>query len=318
MQNSLTGRLEGLNTYILKDGVQRGLVRTFNDLAIYGRQTRPLYIALSYFGDVKLPISNNKNECIELLKKLDIARKKGKVPRTLSDLNENEKEKLFSELVKMLTREVPSKYVKYIPLLVSGDFYDFLNEERYSPLRDASEFSTAVNACSRHDQPEIALKVLKGNRGIALQDMQSLTKKHRRYLAQKMEWIENEGQIKSLENIRYFEGNEIKSNVIGTIAGMLLTYGDDQEKMEGEKKQWQKPMMAFTEMGDEKDGLKVSLRCSRLLAYDGIHFGNLIKKVADKVGGTGGGHSVACGAYIPTEKKEDFLKIFNNSINGLI
>ena len=118
--------------------------------------------------------------------------------------------------------------------------------------------------------------------------MQSLTKKHRRYLAQKMEWIENEGQIKSLENIRYFEGNEIKSNVIGTIAGMLLTYGDDQEKMEGEKKQWQKPMMAFTEMGDEKDGLKVSLRCSRLLAYDGIHFGNLIKKVADKVGGTGG------------------------------
>lgn len=39
MQNSLTGRLEGLNTYILKDGVQRGLVRTFNDLAIYGRQT---------------------------------------------------------------------------------------------------------------------------------------------------------------------------------------------------------------------------------------------------------------------------------------
>ena len=133
-----------------------------------------------------------------------------------------------------------------------------------------------------------------------------------------MEWIENEGQIKSLENIRYFEGNEIKSNVIGTIAGMLLTYGDDQEKMEGEKKQWQKPMMAFTEMGDEKDGLKVSLRCSRLLAYDGIHFGNLIKKVADKVGGTGGGHSVACGAYIPTEKKEDFLKIFNNSINGLI
>ncbi|HNS26078.1 MAG TPA: DHHA1 domain-containing protein, partial [Methanobacteriaceae archaeon] len=218
----------------------------------------------------------------------------------------------------MLTREVPSKYVKYIPLLVSGDFYDFLNEERYSPLRDASEFSTAVNACSRHDQPEIALKVLKGNRGIALQDMQSLTKKHRRYLAQKMEWIENEGQIKSLENIRYFEGNEIKSNVIGTIAGMLLTYGDDQEKMEGEKKQWQKPMMAFTEMGDEKDGLKVSLRCSRLLAYDGIHFGNLIKKVADKVGGTGGGHSVACGAYIPTEKKEDFLKIFNNSITGLI
>lgn len=307
MQNSLTGKLEGLNQLILGDSVVNGQVQSLNDLTIYGRQTRPIYVALSYFGDVKLPITNNRTECIELLKRLNIRRKIGKTPRTLSDLNQEEKIRLFSELVQILSLEVPSKYAKYVPRLVSGDSYEFLEEERYTPLRDASEFSTAVNACSRHDKPEIAFKVLKGNRKMALKDMAHLAQDHRRYLAQQMEWVQEENQIKSLQNLQYFDGNGIKSNVIGTIAGMILSYGD-----------WKKPMIAFTELEDEKDGLKVSLRCSRLLAFDGIHFGNLIKKVAGKVGGTGGGHSVACGAYIPTKNKDKFLKIFNETLNGMI
>ena len=94
---------------------------------------------------------------------------------------------------------------------------------------------------------------------------------------------------------------------MGTITGMILSYGD-----------WKKPIIGFTEIGDGKEGLKVSLRCSRLLAYNGIHFGNMIRKVAQKVGGTGGGHSVACGAYIPPGTADKFLEIFNESLNGMI
>ena len=69
---------------------------------------------------------------------------------------------------------------------------------------------------------------------------------------------------------------------------------------------------------DEKEGMKVSLRCSRLLAYDGIHFGNIIREVAKKVGGNGGGHSVACGAYIPEGSTDKFLTLFDESLKGLI
>lgn len=85
----------------------------------------------------------------------------------------------------MLSREVPPRYVRYIPRLVAGDAYEFLGEEKYSPLRDASEFSTAINACSRHQNPEVALKVLKGDRGMALDEMEAQGKEHRRYLAEK-------------------------------------------------------------------------------------------------------------------------------------
>ena len=307
MQNNLSGKLVGVNEEILKDGINNNLIESTNDLTIYGRQTRPIFVALSYFGDVNLPITNNRNEAIEFLKKLDIPVKNGKKQRTLYDLSLEEKKRIFTELVRMMSRAVPSRYVKYIPRLVSGDIYEFLEEKKHSPLRDASEFSTAINACSRHKNPEIALKVLKGDRSMALDDMELLGKQHRRYLAQKMEWIQEEDRIKSLKNLQYFQGNGIKSEVIGTIAGMILSYGD-----------WRKPMMGFTQISDENNDLKVSLRCSRLLALDGINFGQLINKVAAKVGGSGGGHAVACGAYIPGDKQEQFLKRFNESLDGVL
>jgi RecJ-like exonuclease len=79
---------------------------------------------------------------------------------------------------------------------------------------------------------------------------------------------------------------------------------------------WQKPIIGFTQT--DKDGLKVSLRCSRLLSYDGIHFGNMIRETASDVGGTGGGHAMACGAYIPIDKKSEFLEQFNMKLDGII
>lgn len=307
MQNSLSGKLTGINAGILEDGVNKGLVGSVNDLAIYGRQTRPLFVALSYFGDVKLPITNNRNEAIQFLKNLDIPIRNGKKQRTLYDLSSAEKGRIFTELVRMMSREVPPRYVRYIPRLVAGDAYEFLQEEEYSPLRDASEFSTAINACSRHKNPNVALKVLKGDRGMALDEMEMQGKEHRQYLAQKMSWIQEEDRIIHLKNLQYFQGNGIKSEVIGTIAGMILSYGD-----------WRKPMIGFTHTNDDSGGLKVSLRCSRLLAFDGIHFGHIINKVAAKVGGSGGGHSMACGAYIPGGKQDEFLKLFDETLNGIL
>jgi RecJ-like exonuclease len=307
MQNSLTGKLVGLNRNILNDSIQHNLVSSANDLSIYGRQTRPIFVALSYFGDVNLPITNNRNECIQMLKDLGIPTKKGKKARTLSDLTSEEKNKIFSELVRMLSREVPKKYIKHVPKLIAGEYYDFISEKKHSPLRDASEFSTAVNACSRHNNPDIAFKVLKGDRQFALDEMEYLTKEHRIYLAKKMEWVRGEDRIVQLQNLQYFEGSEIKSEVIGTVAGMILSYGD-----------WRKPIIGFTPVGEDDNGLKVSLRCSRLLAYDGIHFGNIIRKVAGKVGGNGGGHSVACGAYIPRDNMDKFLKTFDEYLKGVV
>ena len=48
MQNTHTGKFMGLNRNILEESSFLGQVNYTNDLSIYGRQTRPLFVALSF------------------------------------------------------------------------------------------------------------------------------------------------------------------------------------------------------------------------------------------------------------------------------
>ena len=305
MQNNSTGHFEGLNKIIQKDAVDEGYLELIeNDLNIYGRNTRPLFVALSYFSDVTLPITNNQNETMIILEELGIDTPGNR--KTLSELSQEEKAILFQKLVEMLSKEVPPKYVKYIPQLIIGDSYTFLMEDEHSFLRDGAEFSTAMNACGRNKEEMVALEILKGDRLEALDNLEIISKNHRYNLATSIQKVahESETKIVELENLQYFDGYGIKAEIVGTVTGMILGYCN-----------WKKPVIGFTETDD---GLKVSLRCSKLLSYDGIHFGNIIREIAHKVGGTGGGHSMACGAYIPTDKKSEFLELFNIELSGKI
>ena len=329
IQNGKTGKLEGLNRTILQDAVEEGLVNVIeNDLSLYGRQTRPLFVALSYFSDVELPITNNQNEAIGLLKKLNINTRNPITDKAIRgcDLSQNDKNSLIKELTMMITKQIPPRYFIHAPKLVMGESYEFVKEEKYTFLRDASEFSTAMNACVRNDRAEVALKLLEltikrnenlmadnfgklidfdSDRAVVLDELEDISKAHRFYLAQNIKEIGESNSIVDMDNIQYFDGEGIRSNVVGTIAGMILSYGD-----------WRKPIIAFTQVSDENEDLKISLRCSKLLAYDGIHFGSIIREVAQSLGGNGGGHDVACGAYIPKEKKDEFLDLMNEKLEG--
>ena len=304
MQNTKTGQFEGLNQIIQQDAIDGGYLElTKSDINIYGRNTRPLFVALSYFSDVKLPITNNTTETMAILEELGIDEKHNR--KTLNQLTQDEKGRLFQYLLKMISKAVPGKYVRYIPQLIIGDSYTFLKEDEHSFLRDGSEFSTAMNACGRNHEEKIAMEVLKGDRFVALDELEAVSKSHRYNLATSIAKIAegDETNIIEMENLQYFDGDGIKPEIVGTITGMILGYCN-----------WKKPIIGFTQTDDK--GLKVSLRCSRLLSYDGIHFGNIIRNIASKVGGSGGGHAMACGAYIPIEKKDEFLQEFNDALNG--
>lgn len=304
MQNTKTGHFEGLNKIIQQDAIDGGYLElTENDLNIYGRNTRPLFVALSYFSDVRLPITNNTTETMAILEELGIDEKHNR--KTLNELTMEEKGKLFQKLVEMISKVVPGRYVRYIPQLIIGDSYTFLKEDRESFLRDASEFSTAMNACGRNHEEVVAMEVLKGDRIIALDELESISKTHRYNLATSISKIteSDETNIIEMNNLQYFDGTGIKPEIVGTVTGMILGHCN-----------WKKPIIGFTQT--DSDGLKVSLRCSRLLSYDGIHFGNIIRKIAGEVGGSGGGHAMACGAYIPIDKKSEFLERFDSELDG--
>ena len=304
MQNTKTGRFEGLNKIIQQDAIDGGYLQlTENDINIYGRNTRPLFVALSYFSDVKLPITNNTTETMAILEELGIDEKHNR--KTLNELSMDEKVKLFQKLLEMISKVVPGRYVKYIPQLIIGDSYTFLKEDEDSFLRDGSEFSTAMNACGRNHEEKVAMEVLKGDRIEALDELEAISKTHRYNLATSITQIaeSDEANIIELENLQYFDGTGIKPEIVGTVAGMILGYCN-----------WKKPVIGFAQTDEE--GLKISLRCSRLLSYDGIHFGHIIRKISSAVGGSGGGHAMACGAYIPIDKKDEFIELFNQELEG--
>lgn len=304
MQNTKSGHFEGLNEIIQQDAIDEGYLELIkNDINIYGRNTRPLFVALSYFSDVRLPITNNTTETMALLEELGIDERNNR--KTLNELTMEEKGRLYQCLVSMISKVVPGRYVKYIPQLIIGDSYTFLNEDSTSFLRDGSEFSTAMNACGRNHEEKVAMEVLKGDRFVALDELEVVSKDHRVNLAKAIEKVaeSEDTTIIEMENLQYFDGDGIKPEIVGTITGMILGYCN-----------WKKPVIGFTQT--DEYGLKVSLRCSRLLSYDGIHFGNIIRQVAGDVGGSGGGHAMACGAYIPLDKKSEFLDRFNNELNG--
>lgn len=304
MQNTKTGRFEGLNKIIQQDAIDGGYLQlTENDINIYGRNTRPLFVALSYFSDVKLPITNNTTETMAILEELGIDEKHNR--KTLNELTMDEKVKLFQKLLEMISKVVPGRYVKYIPQLIIGDSYTFLKEDEDSFLRDGSEFSTAMNACGRNHEEKVAMEVLKGDRIEALDELEAISKTHRYNLATSITQIaeSDEANIIELKNLQYFDGTGIKPEIVGTVAGMILGYCN-----------WKKPVIGFAQTDEE--GLKISLRCSRLLSYDGIHFGHIIRKISSAVGGSGGGHAMACGAYIPIDKKDEFIELFNQELEG--
>ena len=299
------GKLCEVNREILSDAASIGAVDYDNDLILYGRQTRPLFVALSYFNDVKLPFTGDKNEAIYFLNDLGIpVQDDFGCNRNLCDLTFDEKGVLFRKLTSMLSRTVPSKYTVHVPKLLMGEYYEFPNEPFHTTFRDASEYSSAVNACGRNKKYHLGMMAIK-DRISVMGELDDVTKAHKRYIAQTMGSFNSGARdVEILDNIQFFDGGDIRANVVGTICGMLIGQYD-----------WQKPMVAYTHTDDENPSYKVSLRCSKLLSYvDNTHYGNIVSKVAQKCGGSGGGHSVACGAYIPEDNIEKFISLLNDTV----
>ncbi len=177
-----------------------------------------------------------------------------------------------------------------------GTTYALVAESVGTELRDASEFSTLLNATARYDRADVGLAVCLGDRGAALDRARTLLGNHRRNLSEGLQWVKTEG-VTTETHVQWFDaGTRIRETIVGIVAGMALG---------AENVARDRPIIAFAEKSDE--ATKVSARASHALVGRGLDLSAVMQRASTAVGGDGGGHDIAAGATIPTAEKSAFI-----------
>ena len=289
------GELHGANAAIVEEGVEAGVLEERTDLAIYGKQTRPLPKLLEYASDVRIPgITNDERGVASFLDGLDVACRTDGEWRRWVDLSDEEKRTVASALVKhAVSRGVPASKIDRLV----GTSYVLREEPVGTELRDASEFSTLLNATARYERADVGLAVCLGDRERAFDRAKELLANHRRNLSEGIEWVEEHGVTRE-DHLQWFDaGDEIRETIVGIIAGMSMgADGIDRDV----------PIVAFAEKNGEET--KVSSRGTGPLVGSGLDLSAAMGEAARAVGGDGGGHDIAAGATIPTGTESAFIE----------
>ena len=301
---NLGGSFVGMNREILEDAKARGDILEFPDLQFYGKHTRPMFVSIKYFTDVRTDLMNNDSKILNFVKTINRRYNLEIDPREpICNLSFEEKRVIGSEFLSRCNKYVPLSWIKYLPKVIFGMSYEFRGETVMTPLRNLEEFSTCINACSRYEDYVTPLEVLKGDRGKYYSRMLYMLNRHKKNLFRALKYIKDNVEIVQRERFQYFEieKNKVDEGIVGIVTGMSYSIEDVD---------WKKPIFAIKE---KDNGYKVSGRCPKLLTFAAdINLADAISYASMKVGGTGGGHRFACGAYIP--HKKDFIKYIENRL----
>ena len=298
LQDMASGRLIGLNRHILDIGSGAGAIDSSRDIKLFGRQTRPVYKMLEYSQDPYLPgLSGKEDACIAFLKEIGI-RLGGERWRRWIDLSREEKASVVTAIIQKGLRCGVSN-IRLERLI--GEVYVLLNEQEGTELRDASEYSTLLNATARYGHARVGLEVCMGDRDKAFDEAHTLLSQHRQNLVNGLKLVAQRG-ITPLNSIQYFDaGDAIRDTIIGIVAGMSFQMADRS-----------RPILAFAQ--NEDGDLKVSARGTQDLVRSGLDLAHALSLSARAVGGVGGGHNVAAGATIPPQAKEEFLQMMDRIV----
>ncbi|TFG97476.1 DHH family phosphoesterase [Candidatus Thorarchaeota archaeon] len=284
-------RLTGVNKEIVNLGVANGSIICEKDLMFFGKQTRAVHKMLQYNSDPYIPgLSGNSDACIQFVKDAGVHMHGEKWLRWI-DMQAEEKQRIIASLVNHCVSAGISG--EKINRLV-GEVYTFPRETEGTEMRDASEYSTLLNATARYNKASVGLGVCMGDRGTGYERAKVLLGNHRKNLVDGITLVKKQGVTK-MKHFQYFDsGSKIQDTIVGIIAGMSYSIVGDRSL----------PIIAFA---DTPGGVKVSGRGTYDLVRKGLNLAAAMSSISSSLGGSGGGHDIAAGAYIPSSAKAEFI-----------
>jgi single-stranded-DNA-specific exonuclease len=297
LQHVRAGRLQGVNRLILEEASKHAIIRVEKDLQAFGRQTRPIHKLLEY-SDIPClrGISGNSERVLGFLSSLNVELKHNESWRRWIDLNNEEKRTIVSGLIqRCLEQGVPPEKVQNL----IGEVYTLLREKSGTALRDASEYSTLLNATARYGFEKIGVAVCLGDRSNAYRKANELLLMHRENLVRALNYVKQTGVTK-LSNLQYFHAQDnILDTIVGIVAGMC-------KNLEGVDRH-----LPIIGLANSDEGVKVSARGTQSLVQRRLDLAQAMNNAALALGGAGGGHDIAAGATIPKGTEFEFLKNLN-------
>lgn len=305
------GTLTGVNAKIAEEAENAGILTVKKGLRLYGFESRPLVKCMEYTLDPFLPgLSGDEGACYKLIKDLGIdPRKPDGSWKSVADLSKEELKSVINGLIKYLvshgltSREAES---------VVGVVYVFKAEGGDSPLRDAREFASSINACGRLGKYGLGISICIGDRDEAFNELKEVLSTYKRTISGYLNWLQsNPKAVKVLPNIQaVFAGDAIDDKMIGTIISIAMS---------SEPFTMDKPILGFANSSGVS---KISGRGTPDLVRRGLNLGKIMKEAAEKHGGTGGGHDIAAGAQVPLGSENAFLtsadELVKKTVTGVL
>ncbi len=297
------GGFTGVNAEIRDLAVREGMIAERTDLRLFGGPDYPLLLALERTVDPYIPgVSGSSGGALELLERLGIEPKKGDDWTRLADLSDEERRSLTSEVVKRML----SAGLEADPERVMGKSYLMVGEPRGSPLRDLRSFATVLNACGRMGRPEIGVLLCLGLRGKYLEQAMEALAEYRSEVARFVGEFSRTSSGGGGGGVLLIDGRgKLRDTTIGTVTSIIS------------KSSAAAGALAVVGWAEASPGiLKVSARLTGEGAASGINLDEAVRSAAEAVGGSGGGHPVAAGGYVPEGELERFIRLLRERLRA--
>jgi len=290
--------LVGANKVVLEVAKDAGLVGESIDLLFYGRETRPVHEALAATTTPYIQgLTGNREACLTALSAAGINLRSDDHWRTLSELTKEEKQKIVDLLIPYIGGRGVDELIGYV--------YTLLKEDEVSPLRDAREFGTVLNACGRMGKGGLGVGLCLGDRGYSLTEAEKVLAAYRQIINRAVKLLtEDETRVIKHQLFNLIIADDlINTEMLGSISSILSTIPKFSDK----------PLFLTTKT--KEGGLRISARLGA--AYKGeVNIGLTLRKVAEKVNGQGGGHRAAGGATLTYIEHKELVSLIQEVLGS--
>ncbi|MBI2667811.1 DHH family phosphoesterase [Candidatus Woesearchaeota archaeon] len=278
----------GINSLILEDAKEK--IDIEKGPRFFGMQTKPINKVLEYCTDPYIPnVTGSSDGAIRFLDDLEIdARDENGRFKRLIDLDKEDIQKIIAGvIVNRLDEENPED--------IFGNIYTIKDEEKGTSMKDLKEFSTLLNAVGRFDKTSLGIRLCLNDKESRKESAEILNS-YKSELINSLNWFNSNKNNFIFNNLIIINAKDnVKDTMIGTLASIVAKSNayDKGTIIVG---------MAYTKDND----IKIS---ARICGYINLDLRSMLKEIVSRIGDYPcGGHKAACGALIPKDKEEEFIK----------